>query len=181
MVRFRSAYILKREAAAQAHRLFAGPLVPRSIARPGALPAIPFPSGMRFQAVHSADVGQAYRRALVTEVHGPFNLAAEPVLDAAAVASAMATRTVPVPPRLVRAVVATTWHLRLQPTSPDWVDLLVRPTLLDTRRAREELGWSPAHTAITALAELLEGVAHGAGGETPPLLPLDRAGPAFRP
>ncbi|HEX2043237.1 MAG TPA: NAD-dependent epimerase/dehydratase family protein [Acidimicrobiales bacterium] len=180
-VRFRSAYVLKREAAAQAHRLYGGPLLPHRLARPGRLPAIPFPSGMRFQAVHSLDVGQAYRRALVADVRGPFNLAAEPVLDAAAVASAMAARPVPVPPGLVRAAAAAAWHLRLQPTSPDWVELLVRPTLLDARRAGEELGWSPVHTATAALAEFLDGVADGAGGDTPPLLPLDRARPSFRP
>ncbi|HEX2273980.1 MAG TPA: NAD-dependent epimerase/dehydratase family protein [Acidimicrobiales bacterium] len=180
-VRFRSAYVLKREAAAQAHRLYGGPLLPHRLARPGVLAAVPFPSGMRFQAVHSSDVGQAYREALVRDVRGPFNLAAEPVLDAAAVASAMATRPVPVPPRLVRAAVGATWHLRLQPTSPDWVDLLARPTLVDARRARDELGWSPVHTAVAALAEFMEGVAEGAGGETPPLLPLDRARPSFRP
>lgn len=181
LVRFRSAYVLKREAAAQAHRLYGGPLLPHSLARPGALPAVPFPAGMRFQAVHASDVGRAYRRALLGEVRGAFNLAAEPVLDAAAVRSAMATRTVTVPPRLVRAAVSAGWHLRLQPTSPDWVDLLVRPTLLDTRRARDELGWSPAHPATACLAEFMEGVADGAGGETPPLLPLDRARPSFRP
>jgi UDP-glucose 4-epimerase len=141
----------------------------------------PFPAGMRFQAVHSADVGQAYRRALTRDVRGPFNLAADPVLDAAAIASAMGTRLVPVPPPLVRAAVSAAWHLRLQPTSPDWVDLLVRPTLLDSRRASEELGWSPAHSATAALAEFMEGVADGAGGDTPPLLPLDRARPSFRP
>lgn len=180
-VRFRSAYILKREAAAQAHRLYGGPLLPHRLARPGTLPAIPFPAGMRFQAVHSADVGHAYRLALTRDVRGPFNLAAEPVLDAGAIASAMASRPVPVPPRLVRATVSASWRLRLQPTSPDWVDLLVRPTLVDSRRARQELGWSPAHAATTALAEFMEGVADGAGGETPPLLPLDQARPSFRP
>jgi nucleoside-diphosphate-sugar epimerase len=93
----------------------------------------------------------------------------------------MATRPVPVPPRLVRAAVSATWHLRLQPTSPDWVDLLVRPAILETRRARDELGWAPVHSATAALTELMEGVADGAGGETPPLLPLDRALPSFRP
>lgn len=171
VVRFRSAYVLKREAAAQAHRLYGGPLLPRPLARPGALPAAPFAVGMRFQAVHSADVGQAYRQALVRDVRGAFNLVADPVLDAATVAATMATRLVPVPVGLARAAVSASWRLRLQPTSPDWVDLLVRPTLLDAGRARRELAWTPAHSATDALAEFMEGVADGAGGETPPLLP----------
>ena len=181
VVRFRSALVLKREAGAQAHRLYGGPLLPRFLARPSAVPAVARIRGLRTQAVHSLDVGQAYRQALVRDVRGPFNLAAEPVLDATTIAAALGAPIVPVPAAVVRAGVSLSWRVRLQPTSPDWVDLLVDPPLLDSSRARRELGWSPEHSATAALVEFLEGVADGAGGPTPPLLPLARAGPSFRP
>ncbi len=41
--------------------------------------------------------------------------------------------------------------------------------VLDTTRARTELGWRPTVGAGEALRELLEGLADGAGGPTPPL------------
>lgn len=56
IVRFRSALVLKREAGAQAHRLYGGPLLPRALVRPGRVPAVPDVPGVRVQAVHSADV-----------------------------------------------------------------------------------------------------------------------------
>jgi UDP-glucose 4-epimerase len=179
VVRFRSALVLKREASAQAHRLYGGPLLPRQLARPGSVPAVPAADRLRFQAVHSFDVGQAYRQALVRDVRGSFNLAADPVLDPPTVAAALRTRAVSVPPRLLRATVSATWRLRLQPTSPDWVDLLLHPPLLDSTRARQELDWTPTRTASEALVEFMAGVADGAGGVTPPLLPLSEARPSF--
>jgi hypothetical protein len=41
--------------------------------------------------------------------------------------------------------------------------------VMDTRRAREELGWTPRVSAEDALRELLAGMRESAGGETPPL------------
>ena len=137
--------------------------------------------GVRIQAVHSDDVGDAYRRAVVGDVPGAFNLAAEPVLTPASVAAAIGSRTVPVPVRVMRAAVKASWALRLQPTSPDWLDLMIQPPLLDTTRARIELGWAPTHSATAALCEFLESIADGAGGSTPPLAPLRAAPPSFRP
>jgi UDP-glucose 4-epimerase len=37
---------------------------------------------LRTQGVHADDVGEAYRLAVVGDARGPFNLAADPVLDA---------------------------------------------------------------------------------------------------
>ena len=48
--------------------------------------------------------------------------------------------------------------------------------VMDTTRVREELGWRPAHTSTEALDEVLSGLRHGAGLETPPLQP-GNAGP----
>ena len=181
IVRFRSALILKREAGAQAHRLYGGPLLVRALVRPGRVPAVPDVPGARIQAVHSADVGDAYRRAVVGDVRGAFNLAAEPALTPTSVAAAIGSRRVPVPASLMRAALKTSWVLRAQPTSPDWLDLMIQPPLLDTTKARVELGWTPARSATDALCEFLEGIAEGAGGATPPLVPLAAARPSFRP
>ncbi|MCW2992650.1 MAG: NAD-dependent epimerase/dehydratase family protein, partial [Conexibacter sp.] len=41
--------------------------------------------------------------------------------------------------------------------------------VMDTTRARTELDWTPERSAGDALLELLDGLAAGAGGPTPPL------------
>jgi UDP-glucose 4-epimerase len=43
--------------------------------------------------------------------------------------------------------------------------------LMDTTRAREQLGWQPRFEGDEALRELLEGISEGAGADTPPLAP----------
>ena len=174
VVRFRSALVLRREVGAQAHRLYGGPLVPRSLVHPAVLVALPWVPDLRTQAVHSADVGRAYARALAADVRGPFNLAADPPLDGESVGAALGARALRLPAPVVRGGVALTWRLHLQPTHPEWVDLLLHSPLLDTTRARTELGWSPVHSATDALAEFVEGVAAGAGDDTPPLAPRRR-------
>jgi hypothetical protein len=49
---------------------------------------------------------------------------------------------------------------------------------MDTRRARDELGWTPRRSATSALLELLAGMREPAGLDTPPLKP--RAGGPLR-
>ena len=86
-----------------------------------------------------------------------------------ALARLLHARPVPVPARVLRAAADLTWRAHLQPTSPGWIDLARGVPVMDTTRARTELGWRPEHGAGDALLELLDGLAHGAGGATPPL------------
>ena len=58
---------------------------------------------LRFQAVHADDVADAYRRAIVGDARGAFNVAAEPVLDGEALGRLLGARPVPVPARALRA------------------------------------------------------------------------------
>ena len=74
-VRLRPGLIFKREAAEGIRRLFAGPLLPTPLLRPGRIPVVPDIPGLRFQAVHSLDVGDAYRLAVVGDARGAFNVA----------------------------------------------------------------------------------------------------------
>jgi UDP-glucose 4-epimerase len=171
VVRLRPALIFQRDSAQEQRRLFAGPLVPSALLRPGLLPAVPSVRGLRSQVVHADDVADAYRRALLRDVHGAFNIAAEPVLEGDALARALDARPFPVSPRLVRAGMRLAWRLRLQPSPPGWFDLAMRAPLLDTGRAREALGWAPTRDADDTLRELLEGIRDRAGGPTPPLEP----------
>jgi UDP-glucose 4-epimerase len=169
VVRLRPGLIFKREAATGIRRLFAGPFVPNWLARPGLLPVLPLPGGLSFQAVHTDDVADAYRRAILSGARGAFNIAADDAIDGAALGRLFESRPLAVSPRLVRAAVTALWHARLEPTPPGWLDLALAVPLIDSSRARSELGWSPRHTGAEALAELLDGLRNGAEGPTPPL------------
>ena len=170
VARLRPGLIFKRDAASEIRRLFLGPLFPGALT-PRLLPVLPLPSGLRTQAVHSLDVGEAYRLAVVREVRGAFNIAAEPVLDAHTLGGLFGARPLGLPPRILRAAADASWRLRLQPTSPGWLDMAMALTPMDCTRARVELGFSPRFSATEALGELLEGLRAGAGIPTPPLDP----------
>jgi nucleoside-diphosphate-sugar epimerase len=171
VVRLRPAFIFKRQAASEQRRLFAGPLLPNQLVRPGLLPVVPDLPGLRFQALHSIDAAEAYRLALLRPVRGPFNLAADPVIDAGTLGELLGARPVKLPARPVRAAVAAAWRLHLVPASPMLVDLALSLPIMDSSRARSELGWEPSRTSLDALAEVIEGFRQGAGMETPPLDP----------
>jgi UDP-glucose 4-epimerase len=170
-VRLRAALVFKREAASAIRRLFAGPFLPSPLLRPGLIPFVPDDPRLVFQAVHSLDVGDAYRLAVKGDARGAFNVAADPVLDPGQLASALRARRLRVPGRALRAAAAASWRLRLQPSEPGWVDMALNVPVMDYTRAREELGWRPQHTSLEALRELLEGIREGAGIDTPPLAP----------
>src|SRR3954470_25014701 len=82
VVRLRPGLIFKREAATGIRRLFGGAFIPSPLVRRSLIPVVPRVERLRFQAVHSLDVGDAYRRAIVSpDASGAYNVAAEPVLD----------------------------------------------------------------------------------------------------
>jgi nucleoside-diphosphate-sugar epimerase len=176
VVRLRPGLIFKRDAASEIRRLFAGPLLPGSLVRPGLIPFVPNVERLAFQAVHADDVGDAYRLAALGDARGPFNVAAEPVLDPPELARLLRARTVSVPGRVLRAAADATFRLRLQPSEPGWLDMALGVPLMDVTRAREELGWRPTRSASDALLELFAGLRDGAGLDTPPLRP-GSAGP----
>jgi UDP-glucose 4-epimerase len=169
VTRMRPGLIFKREAATEIRRLFVGPLLPRSVVQPRWIPVVPDTPRLRFQAVHSLDVGDAYRRALLSETRGAFNLAADPPIGVSELAEVLHARPVKVPAALLRAVAAATYSMRLQPSEPGWLDMGLSVPLMDTARARSELGWEPRVSATEAISELLAGIREGADEDTPPL------------
>jgi nucleoside-diphosphate-sugar epimerase len=171
-VRLRPGLIFQREAGAEIRRYFAGPLLPSVLLRPGLIPVVPSTPRLRFQAVHTYDVADAYRRAIVDDrARGAYNVAADPVLDGPELGRLLGARPVPVPEKVLRWAAGLTWRARLQPTPEGWVDMGLGVPIMSTSRIRSELGWAPARSSGEALLELLDGLRESAGLPTPPLRP----------
>ncbi|HLI60521.1 MAG TPA: NAD-dependent epimerase/dehydratase family protein [Solirubrobacteraceae bacterium] len=169
VVRLRPGLIFQRAAATEIRRLFIGPLLPGALLRPELIPVVPEHPRLRVQAVHTDDVADAYRRAVLSDARGAFNVAAEPVLDGPVLASLLGSRALHASPRVLRAAAALSFRLRLQPSEPGWLDMGLGVPLMSSARARNELGWSPAVSATDAVVELLDGLQSAADGPTPPL------------
>jgi UDP-glucose 4-epimerase len=178
VVRLRPGLTFQHDAGGQIARYFLGPLAPVSLLRWRRVPVLPLPPSLRVQCVHAADVADAYARAVCSDVRGAFNIATDPVLDRDTIARTLDGRAVAVPWAALSWAAAATWMARLQPTDPGWIWLAMRCPLLDSGRARTELGWTPQYDSVTALIDLLDGMAAGAGTRSPALRP--RAGAVDR-
>ncbi len=175
VVRIRPSFMFKRESASEQARIFGGPLPPRFLLRPGRLAALPVPTGLRFQALHTDDAADAFRRAAIGEPRGAFNIAADPIIDRGVLADVFGARVVEVPLRVLYPMLAAAWRLHAVPSEPALLQLLLNLPTLDTTRAEQVLGWTPRRTGVEALREMLHGLAERAGMDTPPLTP-DRPG-----
>lgn len=171
VARMRPALVFQRAAGRQITSNFLGSMFPaRRLARE--LPTLPWPPGLRLQAVHADDLASAYREVVVRQQRGPFNVAADDVLygaDLAGLVSGGRLRDVSL--LGTRAAVAAAWHARVLPVSPGWLDLAASVPVLDSSRARDLLHWRPIRSSAESVAELVEGVAHGSGAASPPLRP----------
>ncbi len=170
VVRLRPGYIFRREASVEQRRLFAGPFAPTRLVAKVGPPVLPDP-GLKLQILHTDDVVEAYRLALVRDVAGAFNVATDPVLDVPAIGRLLGRPTVPVGRGVVRRAVAAAWVARLVPASPGLVDLALQVPVMRTDRAREVLGWEPTVDAADTFGALWEGFRTAEGGPTPPLSP----------
>ncbi|GEL97581.1 nucleoside-diphosphate sugar epimerase [Cellulomonas terrae] len=174
VARLRPALVFQRSAGHEISRYFLGPWVPKR-AVSGYLSVLPWPEGLRLQAVHADDVAAAFREAVVRRVRGPFNVAAPDVLRGQDLADVVSRgRLLEVPVAQARAAVAVGWHARAVPVGPGWLDMALAAPLLDTSRAERELDWRPTRSGIDAVRDVVAGIASGAGTASPPLRPRRR-------
>jgi UDP-glucose 4-epimerase len=170
----RPTLVLQPEAGSEIGRYFLGPLLFEAARRlPGPVARmLPLPlPGLAVSLVHADDVADALERMLDRRVPGPFNLAAEPLMDADALARALGTVRVPVPAFVLRAAVSTAFTAHLIPTEPGWLDMGIGLPALNTERARKLLDWAPVHPGQEVLAEFVAALGRGEGGPGPLLRP----------
>ncbi len=173
VVRLRPGLTFKPAAASEVQRLFLGRLLPTVAAPLVRCSVLPDVLGLTMQAVHTDDVAEAYRLALLGSVTGPYNIVDEHVLDATAIGREFDLHVLPVGPALARSVAAAGWHLRLQPANPGWFDLAFRSPSLGTARAQKELGWKPSRPSFARPARAGRGAQDG--GWTPHPTPAPRS------
>jgi UDP-glucose 4-epimerase len=171
IVRMRPGLTFKRGSASEMHRYFLGRLVPSWLLDKRFIPVVPDIPQLRFQGVHTRDVAQAYRLALLSDVRGAFNLAADPVLDPDVLAKLFRARKVRIKARTLRRLLNVTYRLRLQPSSPGLLDMALQIPIMDVSRANEVLRWRPSMSSTEALMEVFEGIGDKAGMRTGPLEP----------
>lgn len=171
VVRMRPAFVFQRSAASEQRRIFGGSLARPTFFDPRHIPLLPVPKGFRLQTVHAGDVARAFSAAVRRPVTGAFNLAADEVLRRQELGDLLGARTFEVPVGAARAALAAAWQTRLAPAPPELFDALVRLPVMSTDRARQELGWAPAHSAADALGSFFSGAHQRAGSTLPPLHP----------
>lgn len=171
VVRVRPCFVFQRAAASEQVRVFATSLLPRAVARPGRLGVLPLPKRLRFQAVHAADLAEAFRLFVTGDARGAYNVAAGPPVDGTTLAELLDARHVPVPQKLARLAVGAAWRAHLVNSDDQLLRLFLDLPLLDTTRVEREVGWSPRRSGHEAVAELIGGIAAGAGAPTDPLHP----------
>ena len=118
-------------------------------------PVLPDPA-TPFQLVHHDDVASAMRAAVLGRgTPGVYNLAAPGVLTVAGLARELGWYSIPVPELAVDAVAEMVGRLGFLPSQIQWVTAFREPVLMDTAKARRELGWRPKHDALETLRETI--------------------------
>lgn len=170
VARIRPCAVTQGAAAAELADWLLSRWVPRAVIGHRLLP-VPLWRDFRLQLVHAEDVAAAIRLIIREKATGAFDLAAEPVLSAPMLATIFGGFRLPVPRPLLTAAAWASWRLGLQPLHPGWLDLADQACLIETGRARRELGWSPKHDAIAVATELATGLRTRQHGGSPVLTP----------
>jgi UDP-glucose 4-epimerase len=166
----RPTLVLQPEASSEIGRYFLGPwvfgaarMLPGAVARRLPLPLPP----LALAFVHADDVADAIERMLDRRAAGPFNLAAEPLMDADALARALGAVRIPVPALAVRTALHAVFAAHVVPTEPGWVDIGTQAPALNTARARTLLDWAPSHRGDEVLRQFVAALGRGDGAPGP--------------
>lgn len=134
---------------------------------------VPLPE-LPVQLVHEDDVGQALLLCVVgAGPPGAYNIAADGVVTPGAAVRELGMYPLPIPRRPAKAAARAVAALPFLPSVAQWVEAVSNPPIMDTTRAKKELGWVPGFTAIDALRDTLRRYR----GQAPRLGPRGQAPP----
>jgi nucleoside-diphosphate-sugar epimerase len=108
------------------------------------------------QLIHQDDVAEALRLCVVAAgPPGAYNIAADDVVNVVDVLREFGFLPLAVPSKPVAAVARAITALPFLPSGAQWAEVLSHPAVMDTAKARTELGWSPKHSALESLRATL--------------------------
>ena len=108
------------------------------------------------QFIHEEDVGRALVQCVVAAgPPGSYNIAADDVLSMVDVAHELGLLPIRTPGAPARALAGLAAKLPL-PSSAQWVEAASHPAIMDTSKARTELGWEPRISARQALRDSVQ-------------------------
>ncbi len=135
-----------------------GPLRAVTKALPILKPVVPDP-GFPLQLVHHDDVAAAIALAATAPAPpGAYNIAGDGLVTVADVARALGGRPVRVPAVAASAASAAISHLPFVPSMLEWLHVARTSVVMDTTKARTQLGWQPLHSSAETLAALASAV-----------------------
>jgi UDP-glucose 4-epimerase len=119
--------------------------------------------GVPLQLVHADDVADALVAGVLGRgTPGIYNLAAPGEITLSDIAREMGWSSVKLPRIGVDLTAQLLEKLPFTPAATEWIQALRVPVVMDTSRAREELGWSPAYDALATLRETIAGARESA-------------------
>jgi nucleoside-diphosphate-sugar epimerase len=126
---------------------------------PRRLPPLPVPvPDLPVQLIHEDDVGSALLQCVVgAGPPGAYNIAADETLTAAEIVRVLGGVPIALPPGPAHAAARAAARLPGLPQPAQWVEALAHPAVMDTSKAREQLGWRPRVSARDALLQTLRG------------------------
>jgi nucleoside-diphosphate-sugar epimerase len=117
-------------------------------------PVVPDP-GFPLQLVHHDDVAAAIALAATAPAPpGVYNIAGDGVVAVADVAKALGGRPVRVPAVTAAAASAAISRVPQVPSMLEWLHTARTSMVMDTTKAKTQLGWRPVHTSAATLAAL---------------------------
>jgi nucleoside-diphosphate-sugar epimerase len=121
-------------------------------------PVVPDP-GIPLQLVHHDDVAEAIALAATAPAPpGAYNIAGDGVVTVSEVAKALGGRPVRVPAIAASAASAAISKVPFVPSALEWLHSARTSVVMDTGKARTQLGWRPVHSSAETLAALAEAV-----------------------
>lgn len=117
-------------------------------------PVVPDP-GFPLQLVHHDDVAEAIALAATAPAPpGAYNIAGDGLVTISDVAKALGGRPVRVPAMAASAASAALSRVPFVPSMLEWLHVARTSVVMDTTKARTQLGWRPVHSAQETLAAL---------------------------
>jgi nucleoside-diphosphate-sugar epimerase len=121
-------------------------------------PVVPDP-GYPLQLVHHDDVASAIALAATSPAPpGAYNIAGDGVVTVSDVATALGGRPVRVPAQAASAASAVIAKAPFVPSVLEWLHTARTSMVMDTGKAKSELGWRPTYTSAQTLQALAEAV-----------------------